>query len=132
MSTQARATFDNIAWDQTAYDQASEGPALHRASIRRRFAGDLEGESSAELLMCAPDDNNAGYTAVDRFTGSLGGRRGSFVFQHGGIVERGEPRSFGSIVPGSGTGELRGLRGEVRMALTPEGEHRMTLDYELA
>lgn len=132
MGTAATASFENIAWDQTTYDQAPAGPALHRASIRRRFTGELSGDSTAELLMCAADDNNAGYTAVDRFNGSLGEHSGSFVFQHSGIVDQGAVRSFGSVVPGSGTGALRGLRGEVRMALTPEGGHLITLDYELA
>ena len=112
------ATFAIIAWDQTAYDEQADGPALTRATVRKRFAGALEGESVAELLTCG----ELAYMANERVQGTLDGRGGTFVLQHGAW----EGGQWGLVVPGSGTGELAGLRGSVRM------EHeRATFDVEL-
>ena len=130
MSIQAISTFENISWAQSVYDEPAESPSIHRATVARRFQGALTGESIAELFMCQSADDQAGYVATDRFMGRLDSRAGSFVFQHGGALEHGVPRPFGYIVPGSGTDDVRGLRGEVRIAVTAEGEHTLTLDYD--
>jgi hypothetical protein len=130
MKTQAVATYENAAGTETAYHEPVDGPSLFRASVQRRFQGTLTGESVAEVLICRAAPDRIGYVASDRFAGQLGERRGSFVFQHGGPIDRGALRSFGYVVPGSGTGELRGLRGEVTIAVTAAGEHTLTLDYD--
>src|SRR5215208_4109857 len=104
MNTRAVATFENLAEEQTAYDTAEQGPTLFRATLQRRFQGDLVGESVAALLICPCAPDQVGYVGADRFVGRLGEREGSFVFQHGGAIERGVLRPFGYIVPGSGTG----------------------------
>lgn len=130
MSTRATASFDVTGWDGAAYDAPAEGPHLSRVAIRKAFRGDLEGESTGEGLFCGMNDPaaGAGYVVSERFAGLLGGRRGTFVIQHGGIAAPGAaPHSFGHIVPGSGTGELAGLGGEVVFG---EG-HTLTLDYDL-
>jgi len=101
---------------EPACSGASRAPSRAKASLKC---------SSAER----PPDR-IGYVASDRFAGQLGERRGSLVFQHGGPIDRGALQSFGYIVPGSGTGELRGLRGEVTIAVTAAGEHTLTLDYD--
>lgn len=131
MSSHATATFENLSETQVAYDTPTEGPTLFRATLQRRFQGDLVGESVAELLTCPSGPDQVGYLGADRFVGKLGERKGSFVFQHGGAIERGVLQPFGYIVPGSGTGELRGLRGEARISVTPEGVHTLTLDYDI-
>lgn len=115
MSTRAMATFENLAENQTPYDTPSEGPTLFHATIQRRFQGD-----------------QVGYVGADRFVGRLGEREGSFVFQHGGAIERGVLRPFGYIVPGSATGDLRRLRGEVSISVSAAGAHTLTLDYDFA
>jgi hypothetical protein len=130
MSTRATASFDVTGWDPTPYDEPAEGPHLTRVAIRKAFRGDLEGESVGEGLFCGMNDPaaGAGYVVTERFTGRLGERAGTFVLQHGGLAAPGEaPHSFGHVVPGSGTGALTGLRGEVSFA---EG-HTLTLDYDL-
>lgn len=72
----------------------------------------------------------AGYVVSERVTGRLGNRQGSFVIQHGGLMGPGEnPRTFGHVVPGSGTGELTGLGGEVEIDRTEDGKHTLALDY---
>ncbi len=127
MSTRATAPFDVTGWEGTAYDEPAEGPHLSRVAIRKAFRGDLEGESAGEGLFCGMNDPTAGagYLVSERFVGRLGGRSGTFVLQHGGIAAPGSaPRQFGHVVPGSGTGELAGLRG------TAEFGEGHTLDYE--
>jgi len=124
------ATFEITGWDETVYDAPDEGPPMARATVRKRFSGPLEGTSSAELLT-AKGDGGAGYLASERVEASLEGRRGTFVMQHGGIGDETEQRAFGSIVPGSGTGELEGLRGDATFAHDDAGA-RLTLSYTLA
>jgi hypothetical protein len=130
MSTQATATYENITGTETAYDERVNGPSLFRATVQRRFQGDLTGESTAEVLICRSTPDRLGYIATDRFVGHLENRSGSFVIQHGGPIDRGLLRSFGYIVPGSGTDDLRGLRGEATSMVTPTGEHTLTIEYD--
>jgi hypothetical protein len=112
------ATFAITGWDQAPYDEPADGPPLTRAAVRKRFSGALEGESVAELLTCG----ELAYMANERVSGVMEGRSGTFVLQHGAW----EGGRWGFVVPGSGTGELAGLRGSVRMA-----HERATFDVEL-
>jgi Protein of unknown function (DUF3224) len=123
------ATFEITGWDETRYDEPAEGPPLARATVRKRFSGPLEGTSTGELLT-AQGDEGAGYLASERVAGTLEGRTGTFVLQHGGIGDEAGQHAFGHIVPGSGTGELRGLRGEAVFAHDDAGA-RVTLTYTL-
>jgi hypothetical protein len=107
-----------------------EGTELSRVHITRTFTGDLEGESTAEIMI-AKSEGGGGYIGHDRVTGRLGGKSGSFVFQHGGIMGPDGTSNTGTIVPGSGTEELAGLKGEGTMLADEEGNHTFTLTYEL-
>jgi hypothetical protein len=107
----ATATFAISGWDESVYDEPAEGPKLARVVVRKTFSGDLEAESVAELLTCVASDGGAGYLASERITGRLGERAGTFVVQHGGIQDGTVATPFGHVVPGSGTGDLTGLRG---------------------
>jgi len=134
MSTRITSSFDVRSWDDSPYHEPEDGPRLARASVRKVYRGALEGESTAELLMCQVDPADhragAGYVASERFVGSLGERSGTFVLQHGGISGPGEgERTFGHIVPGSGTGELAALRGTAEIERDGEGNHTLTLDH---
>src|SRR5262245_58341951 len=102
-------------WDQSTYDEPAEGSALGRATVRKTFRGAVEGTSVAELLT-AGDERGRGYVASERFTGTIDGRKGTVVVQHGGLDDGRTPFTYGHIVPGSGTGELAGLAGEVTYA----------------
>ncbi|WP_126629759.1 DUF3224 domain-containing protein [Dictyobacter alpinus] len=93
-------------------DEPKENAKLLKTDVKRSFQGDIKAESTAVLLMCLADNGSAGYVATERVVGRIGSRSGSFVIQHGGAVEAGSVTdSFGYVVPGSGTGELQGLRG---------------------
>jgi hypothetical protein len=76
------------------------------------FRGDIEGEGVSQSLMTYPDDNSANFVGLQQVTGNVGGRSGSFVLQVNGSYADGVAQAAWSVVPGSGTGDLRGLRGE--------------------
>jgi Protein of unknown function (DUF3224) len=105
------ATFEITGWEETPYDEPSEGPKLTQVTVSKRYHGPLEGTGVARVLTTQGADGQA-YVASERVEGVLEGRRGSFVVQHGGTADSSGQRTFGQIVPGSGTGELRGMRGE--------------------
>ncbi len=136
MIIQAVSSFDVTGWDQTPYGDAGAGPLLSRATVGKKFAGDLVGESTAELLMCQAHKSDlslgAGYVASERVVGTLAGHEGTFVMQHWGVSGAGGGQTTGGrVVPGSGTGDLAGLSGTVEIAVGEDGAHTLTLNYEL-
>jgi hypothetical protein len=120
----------NHRHDVETYDDR-EGAVLGRIHIERSFQGDLEGEATAELLTATAEDRTAVYLALDRISGRLEGREGSFVLQHRGVLSADGAEIDGSIVPGSGTGELEGITGQGAITVDDDGTHRLTLEYEL-
>jgi hypothetical protein len=125
----ASSPFTNDRYDEEAYGDA-DGVEFSRVHISRTFTGDLEGESSAELMI-AKSEGGGGYVGHDKITGILGEKTGTFVFQHTGIMGADGVTNTGTIVPGSGTGELEGISGEGTMLADEEGNHTLTLAYEL-
>ena len=108
-----------------------DGIKLNRAVVRKEFSGGMAGSSEAWMTAALTGTpGSAGYVAVERFTGSVGGRTGSFVLQHSGVMAGGEAECSVRIVPGSGTGEFAGISGTLRID-DDEGEHSYVLDYEL-
>jgi hypothetical protein len=93
------------------YDDG-EGPALAELRLTETFSGGLDGESLVRALQAVHKDKSATQVSLQRFTGRLGGRRGSFVLQGSETVAAGKIRATWSVVAGSGTDELAGLRGE--------------------
>jgi hypothetical protein len=125
----ATAPFTNDRYDEEPYGEA-EGAEISRVHIARTFSGDLEGESTAELLI-AKSEGGGGYVGHDRITGTLEGKSGGFVFQHTGLMGPEGVTNTGVIVPGTGRGELEGITGEGTMLADAEGNHTLALDYEL-
>lgn len=123
------APFDVTGWEEATYDQPAEGPPLARATVTKRWSGPIEGTSTAEVLT-AVGAAGRGYVASERVVGALEGRSGTFVIQHGGIGDDVSDHAFASVVPGSGTGELVGLRGEGAY-VHDEGGARLELRYTL-
>lgn len=99
-------------WDETPYDELNDGPKLTRARVCNRYEGDLDGESWEEYLMLYPGPQSGSFVSLERFIGCLGEQQGSFVLQGVGTYANGVARGRLTIIPGSGTGELTGLRGE--------------------
>jgi hypothetical protein len=113
LHARARATAKITVHDseQRPYDQTAS-PALMEIRLSETFAGDLEGESPVRALQVLRNDRSASMVSVQRFSGKLGGRQGTFVLQGSEIVEDSRIKATWFVVPGSGTGELSGLRGE--------------------
>ena len=108
-----------------------DGVSIGRVSITKTFSGDLEGASTVEMLGArTPVQGSAGYVAIERVTGSLAGRTGSFVLMHGGIMTRGTPELSVRVVPDSGLGELVGIAGAMSIDIV-DGKHFYTFDYTL-
>lgn len=123
--------FRVTAWDEKPYDEIEGGAKLTRASITKSFSGDIEGEGKLEYLMVHRDDGSASFIGLERVVGRLGDRSGSFVLQHTGTFEGGTAKATWIVVPGSGAGGLRGLRGEGGFASAHAESYSMTLDYDL-
>jgi hypothetical protein len=102
---------------------------LARMEIDKRFEGDLDATSKGEMLAAGTAvKSSAGYVALERVTGSLGGRSGTFVLQHNGTMNRGEATLTVAVIPDSGTGELTGLQGTMA-SIMEGGVHSYTLEY---
>jgi hypothetical protein len=132
MMKTAKSRFAIKTWDETPYDEGQGLPKLTRASVAKTFTGDLSGEGQVEYLMMYRSDGSATFVGLERVVGRIGDLAGSFVLQRTGIFEGGQAKESYSVVPGSGTGELEGLRGEGSSELGHGGEHPFTLDYEIA
>jgi Protein of unknown function (DUF3224) len=93
------------------YDQTT-GPALVEISISETFSGDIEGESFVRALEVRREDHSASMVSLQRFSGKVSGRQGTFVLQGSETVVNGKVKGTWFVTPGSGTGDLSGLRGE--------------------
>ena len=126
----AVGTFEVDLRPQAEPDSAA-GTTLGRMSIDKQFRGDLEGSSKGQMLTAMTNvDGSAGYVALERVTGTLHGRQGSFIFQHSGIMSRGEQRLTITVVPDSGSDELAGIMGVFQLDIV-DGQHLYTFEYTL-
>lgn len=130
MGKRATATFKIVAWDEKPYEDLPGGGKLTHASVITSLQGDIEGEGRVEYVMTYREDGSASYVGFERVIGRLGGRSGSFVLQQIGTFQGGMATSTFIVVPHSGTGELRGLRGKGSFATGHEEPHTMALDYD--
>ena len=105
---------------------------MGRMSIEKQFHGDLEGTSKGEMLTAGTSvKSSAGYVAIERVSGSLNGRKGTFALQHSGTMTRGTPQLMIAVVPDSGTGELTGLSGKMTIHIAPDGKHSYEFEYSI-
>jgi hypothetical protein len=132
MSMRATGTFKIQGWNEKPYDEIEGGRKLTHASVEQAFAGAIEGEGTVEWLMCYRPDQTADFVGLQRIVGQIEGRSGSFVLlQTEGTFDGQEARGRLSVAPGSGTGELEGLRGEGEFRAPHGGEPSLSLDYAL-
>lgn len=107
------------------------GPRLGRRAIDKQFHGELEARSHGEMLSAGGEvPGSAGYVAIERVSGRLGGRSGSFMLQHNGSMNRGAPQLSVTVVPDSGTGELAGLGGSMSIRIENQ-QHYYDFEYSL-
>ena len=131
MKNVANARFTITSWDEKPYSEGEDMPKLTRATVSKAFTGDIAGESHVEYLMMYRSDGSATFVGLERVVGHVAGKGGSFVLQRTGAFENGVAKESYSVVPGSGTGQLRGLRGEGTSAVGHGTEYPLTLNYEL-
>jgi hypothetical protein len=131
MATRAAGRIDVKTWDETPYGEVDGGPKFVRVAVTETFSGDIEGEGEVTFLQVVRADGSASFVGVERVTGSVGGRSGTFVLQDQGTLEGGTVRGTWFVVAGSGTGELRGLRGEGSFEAALGQHASITLDYDL-
>ena len=130
MKRTANARFAIKTWDEKPYGEGPDLPKLTRASVTKTYTGDLEGEGHVEYLMMYRRDGSATFVGLERIVGRLAGKTGTFVLQRTGVFDSGQAKESYSVIHGSATGELSGLRGEGTSAVGHGTEHPFTLDYE--
>jgi Protein of unknown function (DUF3224) len=126
MTIRASGTFEVKLSPQASDDN------LGRMSIDKQLHGDLEATSKGEMLTAGTAvQGSAGYVAIERVSGKLHGRTGTFVLQHSGTMTRGTPHLTVTVVPDSGTGQLVGLAGKMEIKIA-DGKHSYDFEYTLA
>jgi hypothetical protein len=130
MSSHATGTFE-VKITPQAPDGKFEDATLGRMTIDKQIHGDLEATSKGTMLTAGTDvKGSAGYVAIERITGTLQGRTGSFGLQHTGTMNRGAPQLSITVVPDSGAGQLAGLTGKMTINIA-DGRHSFVFDYTL-
>ena len=127
----AIGTFD-VSLKPLPMDDDPATQLLGRMSIDKQFHGDLEGTSKGEMLTAGTGvKDSAGYVAIERVSGTLHGRTGTFVLQHSATMTRGVPQLTITVVPDSGTGDLAGLAGTMAITIAG-GKHSFDFDYTVS
>ncbi len=127
----ANGTFEVTSWDEEPYEELEGGGKLTRADVRQEFSGGVTGAGAVQWLMAYRADGTAHYVGLQRVTGSIDGRAGSFVLETTGDFDGTEATGRWSVIPGMGTGDLAGLRGTGTMRAPHGSKAEFELDYEL-
>ena len=125
----AKGTFE-VTVKPVATADAEGADRIKRMTLDKVFSGDLTGTGKGEMLASGSPDGSGAYVAIEQVMGTLGGRRGGFVFQHGGTMTQGAAQLTITVVPGSGTGELAGLAGTFKINVI-NGKHFYDFEYTL-
>ena len=131
MNQQVKGPFDVKRTAMESVDAGGDA-AFGRVRFEKRFHGGLDAASVVEMLSAGnPASGSAGYVAVEHVIGALQGRKGRFMMQHNGVMDRGQASLTLTVVPDTGTDELAGLRGSMRIDIAEGGAHFYTFDYAL-
>ncbi len=130
MGTIATGTFEVTPTPHAPWD-SDDSITLGRVTLTKVLVGDLTATSVVEMLAArTPTSGSAGYVAIEKIKGTLHGRAGTFVLQHSGTMNRGASALSVTVVPDSGTGELAGISGSLKIDII-EKRHHYTFDYAL-
>jgi hypothetical protein len=128
VTMRAQGTFE-VKMTPLTTDEKPGTTTLGRLSLEKQYRGDLSATSTGEMLSAMTSTKgSAGYVAIERVTGTLHGRSGTFVLQHHGIMNRGDGTLTVGIVPDSGTDQLTGLAGSMKIIIDA-GKHAYELEY---
>lgn len=118
----------------TPLELAQAEPDTQRArfKLEKQYYGELVAHATGEMLSGGdPKSGSAGYVAIERVTGTLNGRKGSFLLQHSATMHQGSMELSVKVIPGTGTEELSGLSGSMEIQIGPKGEHSYVFQYEI-
>jgi hypothetical protein len=130
MAQRATGPFD-VSMKPASPPEKEGRTAIGRMVLDKQYFGELAATGKGEMLTAVTDTKgSAGYVAIERISGTLNGRKGSFVLQHNGTMRAGEQNLSTSIVPDSGTEQLAGISGTLAMKVV-DGKHVYELNYVL-
>lgn len=132
MILQATSTFTIKNWEEKPFSEVANAPKLTKASVTKSYAGDMKGTGDLEYLMIYPDDKTATFYGLERFTGSIGNKTGSFILEHKGKFENAVASATCIIVPLSGTGPFKNIKGSVTFSAGHEKDYPIILHYSLS
>jgi uncharacterized protein DUF3224 len=130
--TTAKGSFELASWEEETWEEEDDGSKLTRAVVTQTFRGDLEGDGAVQWLMSYRPDGTASFVGLQRVRGVVGDRKGRFVLETSGSFDGTAATWTGTVVPGSGTGELGGLTGTATFAAPHGPTADFEFDYELA
>lgn len=114
----------------TRQDDNKSVDGVSRMLIEKQYHGDLEGTAKGQMLTSGISANNSGaYVAIEKFSGTLHGRSGSFALYHTGEMRRGTPGLTVEVAPDSATGEFAGLQGKMTIRIAADGKHSYDFEY---
>jgi hypothetical protein len=130
--TKATGSFELTSMTEDPYEELDGGIKLTHASGAQRFTGDIEGDGAVHWLMLYRPDKTARFVGLQRITGTVAGRRGTFVLTAEGDHDGGSSGMRWTVVSGSGTGELAGISGTGSMTAPggAKGSYELTHTFE--
>jgi hypothetical protein len=129
VTTSISGAFDVKMTPQTSTNEAAQ---IGRFSLDKTYHGDLTATAAGEMLaVMTAEKGSAGYTAIERVTGTLAGRKGTFALQHSATMNRGTPDLTIVVIPDSGTDGLAGLTGRMQIRIEAGGKHFYDFTYAL-
>ena len=127
--THANALITVHKYEPASYDEPAKGPVLTRIHVEERFSGDIAGDGAVEFLQAAHADGSASFVGIERVSGRVADREGTFLLQDAGTVDGNIVSGDWFVIPNSGTGELSGLRGEGGFRASLGENAQVYLDY---
>jgi len=127
--TRANALITVHKYEPAGYDEPAQGPALTRIHVEESFSGDIAGDGAVEFLQAAHADGSASFVGIERVSGSVADREGTFLLQDAGTVDGNVVSGDWFVIPNSGTGGLSGLRGEGGFRASLGENAQVYLDY---
>jgi hypothetical protein len=131
MKKTANARFAIKSWDEKPYSEGEDRARLTRASVIKTYTGDIDAHGHVEYLMMYRSDGSASFVGLEQIVGQIAGKSGTFVLQRTGVFENGQAKESYSVIPGSATGDLRGLLGDGTSMVGHGMEHPFSLTFQL-
>jgi hypothetical protein len=127
--TKAKGKIEVKSYEPVIYDEPKDGAKLSEIRVTETFTGDVQGDGAVRFLQAQSADGSASYCGIERIVGALAGRKGTFLLQDEGTLQGSKVRGTWFVIPGSGTGDLQGLRGEGGFEAELGQHASWTLDY---